>query len=146
MARKGGETVFIPPMLLEKVKEPYNHPSYIFEPKLDGHRLILSYSEEATRLYTRHNTNVTFKYPELHINNKVPSMILDGEVCVLNNDGSDSFEQLMQRFALSDNKRIARSASNNPVTYFVFDILYFDGRDVRLLPLHERKGILKEAF
>jgi DNA ligase 1 len=45
--------MFIPPMLLEKSNEPFNDPEFIFEPKIDGHRLIMSFNNKETRLFTR---------------------------------------------------------------------------------------------
>lgn len=73
--------MFISPMLLETSPDPFSHPDYIFEPKIDGHRLIYANESGQTRLYTRHANDVTAKYPELqHGPNDV---VLDGEVCCI---------------------------------------------------------------
>jgi DNA ligase-1 len=40
--------MFIPPMLLEKSDEPFNDPTFLFEPKIDGHRLIMSFKNGET--------------------------------------------------------------------------------------------------
>ncbi|WP_307725644.1 hypothetical protein [Brevibacillus reuszeri] len=52
-------------MLLEQIDKPFSDAQYVFEPKIDGHRLELSRSNGKTRLFTRHNNDVTSKYPEL---------------------------------------------------------------------------------
>jgi DNA ligase-1 len=75
--------MFISPMLLEKHDIPFNSSTHIFEPKIDGHRLILSRMNGETRLWTRHHTECTRQYPELR---NVPvdgDVVLYGEVCCL---------------------------------------------------------------
>jgi DNA ligase-1 len=57
--------MFISPMLLETAVGPFSHSEYIFEPKVDGHRLIYSQQSGNVRLYTRHNNDCTQQYPEL---------------------------------------------------------------------------------
>jgi DNA ligase-1 len=58
--------MFIAPMLLETAKSSFDSPDHIFEPKIDGHRLILSRQNGLTRLYTRHNNDCTRQYPEMY--------------------------------------------------------------------------------
>lgn len=128
---------FISPMLLEQVDKPFSDGRYIFEPKIDGHRLILSRSNGVTRLYTRHNNDVTVKYPELIGDG--PDIILDGELAVIDPDtGIPDFELTMARF---QSKR-----SRLPTSYVVFDILRYDGDDLLHLTLMERKDILERAI
>lgn len=128
---------FIPPMLLDQVDAPFSDGRYIFEPKIDGHRLILSRSNGVTRLYTRHNNDVTAKYPELISDG--PDMVLDGEIAVTDPDtGIPDFELTMQRFQ--------SKKSRLPVSYVVFDILRYDGADLCGLPLLERKTVLDSAI
>ncbi|WP_301171003.1 ATP-dependent DNA ligase [Brevibacillus nitrificans] len=124
-------------MLLEQVDKPFSDGRYIFEPKIDGHRLILSRSHGETKLYTRHNNDVTSKYPELIING--PDIVLDGELTVIDpGTGIPDFELTITRF---QSKR-----SRLPISYVVFDILRYDGEDLRHLPLMERKDILDRAI
>lgn len=75
---------FISPMLLEQAESPFSDGRYVFEPKIDGHRLLLSRSNGGTRLYTRHNNDVTSIYPELISNG--PDIVLDGEIAVMDPD------------------------------------------------------------
>jgi len=87
---------FISPMLLEQVDTPFSDGRCIYEPKIDGHRLELSRSNGKTRLFTRHNNDVTAKYPELITDG--PDMILDGELAVIDPvTGIPDFELTMSR-------------------------------------------------
>lgn len=84
--------MFLSPMLLETAKSPFSHSNYIFEPKIDGHRLIFSQQDGKIRLYTRNETDCTRQYPELlyPFDNDI---ILDGEVaCTDPETGSIGFE------------------------------------------------------
>lgn len=78
--------MFIEPMLLATAKTPFSDLHYIFEPKIDGHRLIYSRQNGTVRLYTRNNNDCTRQYPEINgsINALFPhDIVLDGEVaCV----------------------------------------------------------------
>lgn len=54
--------MFIYPMLLEKEEKPFSDHNYLFELKLDGHRMIYSYENTKLQLFTRHFTDVTARY------------------------------------------------------------------------------------
>lgn len=134
--------MFVSPMLLETSSEPFDSPNHIFEPKIDGHRLILSRVGGQTRLYTRHRTDCTRQYPELqHID--VDDIILDGEVaCTDPATGKIDFESVMERFALRKIDKIRFAAARAQVSYIVFDVLRYRGQDLRRQPLMKRKEIL----
>ncbi|NOU95571.1 ATP-dependent DNA ligase [Paenibacillus sp. LMG 31456] len=133
--------MFIAPMLLETTPAPFNHADYIFEPKIDGHRLLLSRINGETHLYTRHNNDCTHQYPEL---NKIAldDVILDGEVAATDESGRVDFESIMERFSLRKPDKVQNAAHSRPVNYVVFDILHYKGEDLRGYPLHKRKELL----
>lgn len=132
--------MFIPPMLLQRREQIFDDPRYLFEPKIDGHRLLLSLQDGAVRLYTRHNNDVTAKYPELHVPPvDADSIVLDGELACVLPDGSICFESVMRRFMSNPG---STAAAELPVHYFVFDVLRLDGEDLRRLTLLDRKAIL----
>ncbi|MET3846895.1 ATP-dependent DNA ligase [Paenibacillus sp. OAE614] len=134
--------MFISPMLLETAIGPFSHSDYIFEPKIDGHRLVFSQESGVIRLYTRHNNDCTRQYPELHFPFE-DDIILDGEIaCVDPATGISDFEAVMTRFQAKNADKIDRLQRTLPVTFVVFDILQYKGRDLRKLPLTERKAIL----
>ena len=90
--------MFISPMLLQTAPRPFSHSDYIYEPKIDGHRLIFSQQSNKVRLYTRHNNDCTRQYPELQLLFDA-DIILDGEVaCVDPATGVSDFESVMSRF------------------------------------------------
>jgi DNA ligase-1 len=106
--------MFISPMLLEKSDKPFNDPAYLFEPKIDGHRLIMSYKNGETRLFTRHNNECTRQYPELW-NPTITGedYVLDGELCSVDPEtGSIDFEKVMERFQLSKQAKIQAAANH----------------------------------
>lgn len=134
--------MFIPPMLLQTAPRPFSHADYVFEPKIDGHRLIMTLiGTGQTRLYTRHQTDCTCQYPELS-RHSAHDVILDGEVAATDNTGAIDFEAVMERFSLRKADRIRRAAESRPVNYVAFDILRLNGVDLTALPLYRRKEIL----
>ncbi|MGG3504773.1 ATP-dependent DNA ligase [Paenibacillus lautus] len=134
--------MFISPMLLETASGPFSHDNYIFEPKIDGHRLLFSQEGGRIRLYTRHETDCTQQYPEL-LTPFDDDILLDGEVaCTDPETGLVDFENVMTRFQAKKEQRIRQLMGISPVTYVVFDILRYKGQDLRKLPLMRRKEIL----
>lgn len=134
--------MFISPMLLQTATAPFSHSDYIFEPKIDGHRLIYSQQSGSVRLYTRHNNDCTLQYPELQL----PfdhDIILDGEVaCVDPATGVSDFESVMSRFQARRADKIVQLTGTMPAYYAIFDILMYKGVDLRGLPLLKRKEVL----
>lgn len=135
--------MFIEPMLLEKRDQPFTHADYIFEPKIDGHRLILSHVGGVTRLYTRHNNDVTRQYPEITSVNFGYDVILDGEIaCIDPLTGAICFESVMERFQTRKDDKIRSMRASLPVNFIVFDVLFLNGNDLRGRPLMKRKETL----
>ena len=135
--------MFISPMLLETARGPFSHSDYIFEPKVDGHRLIYSQQSGNIRLYTRHNNDCTRQYPELILPFD-SDIILDGEVaCTDPETGLDDFEAVMSRFSTRQHSKVQQLNRTLPVTFAIFDILQYKGQDLRKLPLIQRKAILQ---
>lgn len=133
--------MFISPMLLEPAEAPFDSPDFIFEPKIDGHRLILVRRGGITQLFTRQGNECTRQYPELH-DISLSDVILDGEVACLNSSaGTVDFEAVMQRFQ-ADGVKIDTLAATLPVNFIVFDILRLNGLDLHALPLVIRKEVL----
>jgi bifunctional non-homologous end joining protein LigD len=122
----------INPMPLARLREPFDHPDWIFEPKLDGFRALLYVEKGAARLVSRRN-NVYKSFPALTAGMAaslaVGNAILDGEIVHLNANGVPQFFDLMRR--------------RRPQHYYAFDLLWLDGRDLRHLPLIERKRLLR---
>lgn len=134
--------MFISPMLLETSEKAFSDNQYLFEPKFDGHRAILSCVGGQTHIYTRHNNECTKQYPELTCTPFTDDMILDGEIVCIDPAGAVDFESVMIRFQTQRADGIRRLSQQLPVTFVVFDVLQFKGEDVRNLPLYKRKEVL----
>jgi DNA ligase 1 len=133
--------VFVSPMLLQRSEQPFDDESYITELKLDGIRLILSKFDKKVQLYTRHKNEVTARFPEL-LSIDIPNgTVLDGEIIVTDQGGKPDFEAMMSRFMSKRN-----ILENGILSYVVFDVLQYKGKNVTRLPLVERKQLLDEII
>jgi DNA ligase 1 len=130
--------MFVSPMLLHKSDQAFDNDNYITELKLDGFRAILAKFNDKVKIYTRHNNEVTSKFPEL-VNLPLPNgIVLDGEIIVTDNKGRPDFEAVMERFM--------SSKSGHSISYSVFDIIYINGEKVTNKPLLERKELVNKVI
>ena len=125
-------------MLLQKVEEPFNDDSYITELKLDGIRLIWTKFNDKVRLYTRHNNEVTSKFPEIHNLDMPNGTILDGELIVPDTANKPNFEMIMERFSSKINTHF--------IQYCIFDIIQYGGQKLSSNPLWYRKEVLSNVL
>ena len=128
----------IKPMLAKVMEEAFDDKDWIFEVKLDGYRAIAEIENGKALLYSRNLISFNQKYPSIvdSLKKIEHNVVLDGEVVVTDADGITNF-QLLQQYELS---------SDINLSYFVFDLLFIDGFDIRHLPLVERKKYLKEIL
>lgn len=140
--------MFYEPMLPGAGEAAFDSGRYLFEPKIDGHRMLLSMINGKVNLYTRFRTNITERYPELlRVPVDSPHVVLDGEAAYLNPETGDfERESVIERLRLLKPARIRDGARRLPLRYFVFDILSYDGEDVRHWPLDERKALLNDVL
>lgn len=113
---------------------------WLHEIKFDGYRLIAERSGTALRLITRGKKDWTKKF--LPIAEQISALscseaILDGEAVILDQNGKTSFQGLQQAIKLQRFGSLA---------FYVFDLLFLDGKDLRKLKLVERKKILKRLL
>jgi bifunctional non-homologous end joining protein LigD len=131
------------PELATLTRDRFSDPAWIFERKLDGERCLAFRSAGPVRLMTRNRKDDTSTYPELTralAAQPAGDFIIDGEIVAF--DGSQTrFARLQQRLGVRQPgpDLLARV----PVCYYIFDVLWARGRDVRPLPLRERKQILR---
>ncbi|MBI2908507.1 MAG: DNA ligase D [Chloroflexi bacterium] len=128
------------PMLASLAARPFSHPDWLFEPKLDGYRTIALLREGSVRLLSRNGLDNTAKYPFVVASLRsqpVGQAVLDGEIVALDDQGRPCFQCLQQHLKLERGKRPAP-----PIVYYVFDLLYLDGFDLRDAPLRQRKELL----
>lgn len=129
-------------MLLHKIENPFNNDDWVSELKLDGIRFLYS-TMINVNFYTRHENEVTDRFPELATNQVPKGTILDGEIIISDENGKPDFETLMSRFQIRNPRRIPK---DKPVTFCAFDVVYFRGKDVSHLTLAERKELLTEIL
>lgn len=140
---------FIKPMLCKLgTKDDLYLKNYIYEPKLDGYRILFYYTAGKVKIYSRNGHDVTHKFPELIDVSfiKAKSCILDGEVVVYGKDGFSNFQKLQGRTQLEDKNLIKKESQKNPVSYVVFDILMLDGKSILDYPIERRKELLKKSL
>jgi bifunctional non-homologous end joining protein LigD len=132
----------IHPMLSTAIDEAFDGPEWFFEIKWDGYRAIAFIENGKARLISRNQNDLTSRYPELKDLPqfiKATTAILDGEVVALDDEGRPSFSLMQQRTGFRPGGRRTVAKADVPVLYYVFDLLYLDGYDLRRLPLEERK-------
>jgi bifunctional non-homologous end joining protein LigD len=135
----------IHPMLATSVDDPFDDPEWLFEIKWDGYRAIAFITEGKVRLVSRNQNDLTAQYSELQ---SVPSFIkaetaiLDGEIAALDEQGRSSFSLMQQRTGIRPGGRRTASRQDISVLYYVFDLLYLDGYDLRRVSLEKRKDLL----
>jgi bifunctional non-homologous end joining protein LigD len=124
----------IEPMLACPVDAPFDKSGWIFELKWDGYRAIVEVQKDKIRLYSRNLLPFEARYAPIveSLRNLGHEAVLDGEVVVLDETGRSRF-QLLQTYQKTGKGRLV---------YYVFDLLYLDGRDLRPLPLRQRKEVL----
>jgi len=137
----------ITPMLASLVEKPFDDPHWLFEIKWDGYRAIAFLENGEVRLMSRNHNELTGRFSELRalsqsINAK--SAVLDGEVVVLDDQGRPSFSLMQQRTGFRSHGRQTTPGGDFPIQYYVFDLIYLNGYDLRRVTLGERKGVLRE--
>ena len=113
---------------------------WIYEIKFDGYRLLARVEGNDVRLFTRNGNDWTSKLKHLAkavAALGVPSGWLDGEIAIPAGDGRTSFQSLQNAFDTS---------STQGIHYYLFDLPYFDGRDLRRVPLRERREVLRQVL
>jgi bifunctional non-homologous end joining protein LigD len=136
------------PVTLAQIKErPFSDPNWVFEIKWDGVRAIAQIEEGQATLWSRSGRNITAEYPEfqdLAKHFRAANAIVDGEIATLDKDGRSDFHKLQNRLgAQNPSPQLMQSV---PVNYYVFDLLYANGFDLRGSPLVERKELLKHVL
>ncbi len=127
---------FVTPQLATQAKTPPNGKGWLHELKLDGYRIQARKDGAKVQLLTRTGLDWTHRMKTIATEvARLPaeSLIADGEVVVLADDGTTSFADLQAAF---------QEGANKPLTYFLFDLLHLNGHNLRGLPLRERKALL----
>ena len=129
---------FVAPMMASSVREPFDDPDWIFETKLDGYRAIAVIdSTGKARIWSRNQLPLESKFPMVEdaVNQlNLRSTILDGEIVALDKGGIPRF-QLLQQW---------QKRPTAPVVYYLFDLLWCDGRDLTRKSVVRRRERLEQ--
>jgi bifunctional non-homologous end joining protein LigD len=128
------------------VERPFSDPAWFYEIKYDGVRVLASRRGDRVELYGRSGQDTTSRYPEVARALRalpVDSFVIDGEIVALDDAGRPSFQRLQSRMGLTDPREIERMAARRPVIGVFFDCLMLGDRDLRRLPLVDRKECLR---
>lgn len=132
------------PMKAVLSDQPFSDPNWVFERKLDGERCGALRRGGRVQLLSRTGQSMSATYPELvdALDVGGPDLLVDGEIVAFKR-GETSFERLQQRIGIHDAERARRSPV--AVYYYLFDVLEFDGEDLRRRGLLDRKAVLRNA-
>jgi len=146
-ARTSAMPTRLGPMLATLSERPFSDPHWLFEIKWDGVRALAFIEDGELKLRARSGRDITSQYPDLAA---LPNAfggtqaVLDGEIVVLDGRGRSDFGMLQERMHVRHPGQ--KLLSGFPVVYFVFDLLYCDGYDLRAAPLLERKQLLRRLL
>jgi len=138
---------WIAPMLATLADRSPPGGGWIYEPKLDGVRVLAYVTGGSVRLFSRNRKQVEGGYPELVEALSLAvrgDAVLDGEIVAPDPaTGLSSFARLQQRMHLRDVQRAARTGVS--VELYLFDCLFYEGIDLTGLPLLDRKKVLRDV-
>lgn len=136
------ETVSFPgdikPMLATLVGDAFDSNDWAFEVKWDGYRALAYVNDGQADLLSRNNKSFNDKFYSIYQLLKTLKIkaVFDGEIVVLTESGVSDFGKLQNW----------RSEADGELVYYVFDILWLDGKDLTLLPLYQRQAILTKIL
>jgi len=123
-------------MLATLMDKPFDEAGWIYEIKWDGYRAVALMNKGKVKLISRNNKSFSEKfYPvQKALENWKIDAVVDGEIAVLTDKGMAHFGTLQNW----------RSEADGNLAYYVFDILWLNGKNLKELPLIERRSILKK--
>jgi bifunctional non-homologous end joining protein LigD len=129
---------FIPPMKATPVEKLPAGDEWIYEVKWDGYRALALKHGDSVRLLSLKNKPLSNDFPDVVSavsGLRADTAILDGEVVAVNAEGKPSFQMLQNR---------GSAGRDWHIVYYAFDLLNMEGKDLRSLPLLERKQQLRD--
>ena len=145
-ATDAGPPSWVEPELATLTRDRFSDPAWIFERKLDGERCLGFADSSGVRLMSRSHNEITLTFPEVAqalAAQHDGGLVVDGEIVAF--EGAQTrFERLQHRLGVAHPPdALLREV---PVYYYLFDVLYAEGQDVRPLPLLERKDLLARSL
>ena len=137
------------PMLAESRDAVFAGAGWMWEPKLDGYRVLAFVDDKEVKLRSRRGLDLTASFPRLVaelLQQQVKGMVLDGEIVAFGADGRPSFAALQERVQLKTEREIAQADRATPTAFFCFDLLHFAGLDLRASPYADRRRWLEQCL
>jgi bifunctional non-homologous end joining protein LigD len=137
------------PMLAEIGDPPFGRPDWMWEPKLDGYRVLAFIDDDGVRLRSRRGLELAPQFPQLVSELRkqaVRGVILDGELVAFDGAGRPSFGALQDRAQLKTEREIAAADHSIPVVFYCFDMPYFAGIDLTRSPYRDRRRYLAQCL
>ncbi|GAB3203406.1 bifunctional non-homologous end joining protein LigD [Pontibacter aydingkolensis] len=137
-AKTGDMPHAIVPMMAKLTDAPFDSEDWVFEIKWDGYRAIAEVNNGQVELYSRNSKSFGDKYKPIvdSLQQLGEEAVLDGEIVVLNDEGYATFQQLQNY----------QNTPSEHLYFYVFDLLYLNDKDLRELPLLERKQMLDKLL
>lgn len=128
----------IKPMLATLVTNPVEGKEWIYEVKWDGYRALSYLNKNEIEIRSRNNKSFNEKfYPVFEELKKWDiNAVVNGEIIVVNSKGVPDFSGLQGW----------RSEADGQLNYYLFDILWLNGKNLMELPLRERREILRSMM
>ncbi len=129
----------IPPMLATLIAEPFDRDNWFFEIKWDGFRILAYAQGKRVKLLSRNQKDYSqvFEPITAELSRGKLKAVFDGEMVVVDASGRSHF-QLLQQWQEQHHE--------GQLIYYVFDLLWCNGYDLRQLPLRQRKEILMQLL
>lgn len=123
------------PMLATLVDKPFDSADWIYEVKWDGYRALAYIDKKYIELRSRNNNSFNEKFYPVYeaIKNWPIRAVVDGEIVVLNEKGITKFSDLQGW----------RSEADGDLIFYLFDVLWLEGKDLTELTVVERREVLK---
>jgi bifunctional non-homologous end joining protein LigD len=131
---------FVPPALATLRTSAPRGEGWVHEIKFDGYRIQARLDHGEVRLLTRKGLDWASKFPNVAAAVAAlpaETALIDGEIVVEDENGVSNFSMLQQAL---------KEGSRDRFVYYVFDLLHLNGRDLRDVPLIERKAELKRLL
>jgi bifunctional non-homologous end joining protein LigD len=142
-APKAKLPVALAPQLATLAESPPTSGDWIYEIKFDGYRIVARIDGDDVRLFTRNGNDWTKKLTtlaqELRQQQFEPCW-LDGEIVISDSAGRSDFQSLQNAFEAT------RAGSTAAIQYYVFDLPFYAKRDLRALPLVQRRAVLASVL
>jgi bifunctional non-homologous end joining protein LigD len=139
----------VAPMLAEIGDKAFNKEGWVWEPKLDGYRVLAFIEGDRVKLRSRNALDYSPTFPRLCAElakQSAGSMVLDGELIAFDSAGRPSFAALQDRAQMKDEREIAAADKAAPVAFCCFDLLHFAGVDLRGAPYRDRRRYLAQCL